>query len=384
MDQDSPGAPATERLLHEDPVIHRRRWFLLGIMCLSLVMVVMAVSGLNVALPSMQGELDAGASQLQWIVDVYALVFAALLLPAGALADRFGRKGSLLLGLAIFATGSAVGGIATGVTQITVGRVINGVGAAFVMPSTLSLLTTIFPPHERRRAIAVWAGFAGAGGALGPIVSGALLEEFWWGSVLLANVPVVALVAVAVWLFSPTSRDPGATPLDPVGALLSLVGLGALIFAIIEGPERGWTDGTVVASFAAAATGLAAFVAWEHRSPHPMLPLGLFRDRRMSVGSGVVTTAFLVMFGFFFLFTLYLQFVRGYSPLRAGLATLPLAVTLLAVAPRSAAAAERAGTGRVIATGLVLVAAGFAVLSQVGPAPPTPSSWSPSSCSAPG
>jgi hypothetical protein len=158
MDEDSPAAPATERLLHEDPVIHRRRRFLLGIMCLSLVMVVMAVSGLNVALPSMQGELDASASQLQWIVDVYALVFAALLLPAGALADRFGRKGSLLLGLAIFATGSAIGGIATGVTQITVGRVINGVGAAFVMPSTLSLLTTIFPPHERRRAIAVWAG----------------------------------------------------------------------------------------------------------------------------------------------------------------------------------------------------------------------------------
>jgi MFS transporter, DHA2 family, multidrug resistance protein len=360
-------ARAPERLLHEDPVIHRRRWFLLGVMCLSLVMVVMSVAGLNVALPSLQRDLQATASELQWIIDAYALVFAALLLPAGALGDRFGRKRALVLGLFIFALGSVIGGIGTGATQIIAGRVINGIGAAFVMPATLSLLTTIFPPEERRKAIALWAGFAGAGGALGPIVSGALLERFWWGSAFLVNVPVVAVVILAVMVFSPTSRDPEATPLDPLGALLSLVGLGALVFGIIEGPERGWSNTSVVVAFAVAAVGLAGFVVWERRSVHPMLPLTFFRDRRMSVGSGVVTIAFFVMFGLFFMFTLYLQFVRSYSPLSAGLATLPLALALIAIAPRSAALAERLGTGPVIAIGFLFVAAGFGVLAFITP-----------------
>ena len=352
--------------LHEDPVIHRRRWFLLGIMCLSLVMVVMSVAGLNVALPSMQIDLEASNSALQWIVDSYALVFAALLLPAGALGDRFGRKLALMVGLVIFATGSLISGLGTGAGQVIAGRVVTGLGAAFVMPATLSLLTTIFPPHERRKAIAMWAGFAGAGGALGPIVSGALLEHYWWGSAVLVNLPIVAGVLVAVWVFSPTSRDPEATPLDPIGAGLSLVGLGTLVFGIIEGPERGWTDTLVVGSFVVAAIALAAFIGWERRSAHPMLPLSLFRDRRMSVGSGVVTTAFFVMFGLFFLFTQYLQFVRAYSPLAAGLATLPLALALVAVAPRSAALAERIGTGSVMTMGFILIAAGFALLAIVG------------------
>jgi EmrB/QacA subfamily drug resistance transporter len=365
-----PGEDEEERLLHEDPVIHRRRWFLLGIMCLSLVMVVMSVSGLNVALPSLQRSLHASSTELQWIVDAYALLFAALLLPAGALGDRFGRKRALLLGLVIFATGSLIGGIATGAGQIIVGRVINGIGAAFVMPATLSLITTIFPPQERRKAIAMWAGFAGAGAALGPIVSGALLERFWWGSALLVNVPIVAVVVLAVAVFSPTSKDPRATPLDPGGALLSLVTLGSLIYGIIEGPEKGWTEPTILLAFAVAVVGLLGFVAWEKRSVHPMLPLGLFRDRRLSVGSGVVTTAFFVMFGLFFLFSLYLQFVRGYSPLSAGLATLPLAVTLVAIAPRSAVLGEKIGTGPVMATGFLFVAAGFGVLTLIGPATP--------------
>ncbi|HUP68342.1 MAG TPA: MFS transporter [Acidimicrobiales bacterium] len=360
-------APPTERLLHEDPVIYGRRWFLLGIMCLSLVMVVMSVSGLNVAIPSIQRELSASASALQWIVDSYAIVFAALLLPAGALGDRFGRKKALLLGLMIFAGGSAVSGIGTSSGQVILGRVITGIGAAFVMPATLSLLTTIFPPQERRKAIAVWAGFAGAGGAIGPIVSGALLERYWWGSALLVNVPVVLGVIIAVWVFSPTSRDPEITPLDPLGSLLSLIGLGALVFAIIEGPERGWSDEVVITSFLLAAAGLAAFLAWERDTAHPMLPLGLFRDRRMSVGSGVVTIAFFVMFGLFFLFTMYLQFVRGYSPLSAGLATLPLALALVAIAPRSAVLAERLGSGPMMTVGFVLISAGFAILAVVGP-----------------
>ena len=353
-------------LLHEDPVIHRRRWFLLGIMCLSLVMVVMSVAGLNVALPSMQRDLGDSASALQWIVVSYALVFAALLLPAGALGDRFGRKLALIAGLVVFATGSLISGLGTATAQVIVGRVVTGVGAAFVMPATLSLLTTIFPPEERRKAIAMWAGFAGAGGALGPIVSGALLERYWWGATVLVNVPIVAAVIGAVWYFSPTSRDPEVTPLDPVGALLSLVGLGSLVFAIIQGGEWGWGDQLVLIAFVLAAVTLVSFVLWERRSDHPMLPLDLFSDRRMSVGSGVITVAFAVMFGLFFLFTLYLQFVRAYSPLSAGLATLPLALALVAIAPRSAALAEKVGTGPVMAGGFVLVGAAFTVLALVG------------------
>ncbi|MEA2843876.1 MAG: hypothetical protein QOJ69_1547 [Actinomycetota bacterium] len=358
-------------LLHEDPVVYRRRWFLLGVMCLSLVMVVMSVSGLNVALPSMQRDLGASASALQWIVDSYALVFAALLLPAGALGDRFGRKRALIFGLLVFTTGSVIGGLGTGATQVVVGRVITGIGAAFVMPATLSLLTTIFPPQERRKAIATWAGFAGAGGALGPILSGALLEHYWWGAVFLVNLPIVAVVVAAVALFSPTSKDPQATPLDPVGAGLSLIGLGSLVYGIIEGPELGWTSTHVLIAYAGAAIGLVGFLLWERRTRYPMLPLPLFRDRRLSVGSAVVTVAFFIMFGLFFLFTLYLQFVRGYSPLSAGLSTLPLAVSLVAIAPRSAALAERVGTGRVMASGFVLVSAGFGVLALlVGPSTP--------------
>jgi DHA2 family multidrug resistance protein-like MFS transporter len=275
-----------------------------------------------------------------------------------------------VLGLLIFGFGSVISGIASGAGQIIVGRVITGLGAAFVMPATLSLITTIFPPEERAKAIAIWAGFAGGGAALGPIVCGALLNHFWWGSALLVNVPIIALTVVMVAAFAPTSKDPDATPLDPTGAVLSLVGLASLVYGIIEGPNKGWTSPTMLVAFGLAAAGLIAFFAWERRSDHPMLPLELFRDRRMSVGSGVITAAFFVMFGLFFLFTLYLQFVRAYSPLSAGLATLPLALTLVAVAPRSAAVAAKIGSGPVMATGFVFTAAGFAVFALIGPATP--------------
>jgi DHA2 family multidrug resistance protein-like MFS transporter len=352
--------------LHAQPEVHQRRWFLLGVLCLSLVMVVMAVSGLNVALPTLQRDLGASATMLQWIVDAYALVFAGLLLTAGALGDRFGRKGALLVGLAVFAAGAVVSGLAGSAAVVIVGRAVQGAGAAFVMPATLSLITAIFPPEERQRAIAVWVGFAGAGGAIGPIVSGALLDKFWWGSAFLVNVPVVAVTAAAVALYSPRSRDDAATPLDPRGAVLSLVGLGALLYGIIEGPERGWTDGVVLTTFVVAAVFLAGFVAWERVAAHPMLPLKFFSDRRFSVGSAVVTVSFFVLFGFFFLFSLYLQFVRGYSPLAAGLATLPMAATFVVVSPRSAPLAERIGNGRTIALGLLVVGVGMAVMSRVG------------------
>src|SRR5215831_17410084 len=219
------------RPLHEQPRIHSRRWFLLAMMCLSLVLVVMSVSGLVTAIPTMQEALDASASQVAWILDAYAVVFAGSLLTAGALGDRFGRKRALLTGLVIFGLGAVGAGVASSASQVIAGRAVMGIGAALVMPATLSIITTIFPPEERGKAIAVWAGFAGAGGAIGPIVSGALLERFWWGSALLVNLPLVALTFLALWIFAPESRDEERTPLDPVGATLSLVGLSALVFA---------------------------------------------------------------------------------------------------------------------------------------------------------
>jgi EmrB/QacA subfamily drug resistance transporter len=358
--------------LHAQPDVHQRRWFVLGVLCLSLVMIVMAVSSLNVALPTLQQELDTSATMLQWIVDAYALVFAGLLLTAGALGDRFGRKGALLIGLGVFAVGAIISGLADSAGVVIAGRAVQGAGAALVMPATLSLITAIFPPQERQRAIAIWVGFAGAGGAIGPIVSGALLERFWWGSAFLINVPVVAFTAFAVARYSPRSRDDAATPLDPRGALLSLVGLGALLFGIIEGPERGWTSTVVVATFIAAAVFLFAFVRWERVAPHPMLPLPFFDDRRFSVGSAVITISFFMMFGFFFLMSLYLQFARGYSPLDAGLATLPFAVTIVLVSPRSAPLADRIGGGRTIAYGFGLIAAGMTVMTAIGVGTPYP------------
>ncbi len=355
-----------ETPLYDRPDVYQRRWFLLGVLCLSLVMIVMAVTSLNVALPTMQTDLDASATTLQWIVDAYALVFAGLLLTAGALGDRFGRKGALLVGLGIFAGGSLVSGLAGSAELVIAGRAIQGAGAALVMPATLSLIAAIFPPAERQRAIAIWVGFAGAGGAIGPIVSGALLERFWWGSAFLVNIPVVALTAVAVAVYSPKSRDDEATPLDPRGAVLSIVGLAALLFGIIEGPERGWTSAWVLGSFLAAAVFLVAFVRWERVTPHPMLPLSFFADRRFSVGSGVITMSFFVLFGWFFLFGLYLQFARGYSPLEAGFATLPSAAMFVLVSPRSAMVAERIGAGRTISYGFVFVGLGMVVMSVIG------------------
>jgi EmrB/QacA subfamily drug resistance transporter len=359
-------SPAAADLpLYRDPSVYQRRWFLLGVLCLSLVMIVMAVTSLNVALPSMQRELDTSAAMLQWIVDAYAIVFAGLLLTAGALGDRFGRKGALLVGLGVFAAGALLSGLASSAGVVIAGRAVQGAGAAFVMPATLSLIAAIFPPEERQRAIAVWVGFAGAGSAIGPIVSGALLENFWWGSAFLINLPVIAITAVAVAVYSPRSRDEESTPLDPRGAVLSIIGLAGLLFAIIEGPERGWTDPLVLVSFLAAGGFLTWFVRWQQVAPHPMLPMKYFADRRFSVGSGVITTSFFVMFGWFFLFGLYLQFARGYSPLEAGFATLPTAAMFILISPRSAALAERIGAGRTMAFGFALVAIGMAGMGLI-------------------
>jgi EmrB/QacA subfamily drug resistance transporter len=358
-------SPPPSAALWEDPTIHRRRWALLGVMCLSLVLVVMAVSSLNVATPSMQQALDATSTQLHWMIDAYAIVFAGLLLPAGALGDRYGRKGALLLGLGIFAVGLGVAGLADAPGQVIVGRGIMGAGSALVMPATLSMITAIFPPEERTKAIATWSGFAGGGAAIGPILSGALLENYWWGSTVLVNLPIVVLAAVVIAAMSPRSKDSQSTPLDPLGAVLSVGGMVALLYGIIEGAELGWTSGRVVGAFAAAVVLLTGFVLWERRAEHPMLPMQLFADRRFSVGSGVIMLGFFSAFGVFFLSTLYMQYVLDYSTLATGFATLPWAGALILTAPRSAGLAERFGLGRVMAGGFVVVAVAFSLLTTL-------------------
>ncbi len=220
--------------------VHDRRWWTLGVLCLSLLIIFIGNSSLNVTLPTLSRDLHATESQLQWVVAAYSLVFAGLLFTSGALGDRFGRKGALQLGLLIFLTGAGLATLSNDMWQLIACRSVMGVGAAFIMPSTLSILINVFPPHERTKAIAIWASFTGAAGGFGPLVSGLLLEHFWWGSVFFINVPIVVVALVAGAFFVPSSRDPEEAPLDPLGAVLSTVGIVALVFGLIEAPEKGW------------------------------------------------------------------------------------------------------------------------------------------------
>ena len=346
---------------------YSRRWWTLAVLCLSLVLVVVANTVLNVALPTLVQELGATATDLQWIVDSYALVFAGLLLTTGAVGDRYGRKGALQIGLGLFGVATTASAFATSAQQLIATRALMGVAAAFVMPATLSLLTSVFPPRERGRAIGIWAGFAGAGAALGPVAGGWLLEHFWWGAVFLVNVPIVTLALVAGWWLVPTSRDPGHTAFDPLGALLSIGALGALVYGVIEGPNYGWTDPIVLGAFALAAIFGTSFVHWELRIDHPMLDLRMVRDPRFSAASGAIALVFLVMFGLFFLLTQYLQVVLGYSPLEAGVRTLPMAIGLLVFSPMGARLVERFGTKAVVGWGLMLVSFGLLLAAQLDP-----------------
>jgi EmrB/QacA subfamily drug resistance transporter len=352
------------------PEGHPRRWFILGILCTCLVLIVAAVSSLNIAIPSIQDSLDASQTELQWIIDSYALVFAGLLLPAGALGDRYGRKWMLLGGLGIYGVTAVIASASDSPAQLIAMRALAGVGAALIMPATLSLLTSVFPPHERGKAIAVWAAFAGAGGAIGVLSSGFLLEHFWWGSVFFITVPIVAVAMVFVLAIVPNSKDPDGHPLDPVGSALSIIGLVSLVFAIIEGPERGWSDPLVVVGFVLAAVGLAAFVAWERRARYPMLDPAYFRIPRFAVSAMTITVTFFVMFAMFFSLSQYFQFVRSYSPLKTGFAILPFALTMVVVAPRGPKVQQRITVRGTIALGMALVGVGAALLAFIGPDTP--------------
>src|SRR6266511_1857993 len=347
-------------------MVHQRRWWILAVLCLSLLIIVVDNSILNVALPTLarpesQGGLDATTSQLQWMVDAYTLVFAGLLLTAGSLGDRFGRRGALQVGLAVFGLGSLLSAMASSPSQLIASRALMGVGGAFIMPGTLSLITSVFEGKERGRAIAIWAGVAGLAVAIGPVTGGFLLEHFYWGSIFLVNLPIVAVALGAGVLIMPTSKDPIARRLDLVGAALSIAGLVSLVYAFIEAPTKGWSDSTILGALGLAAVLLVTFFVWERQSSHPMLDLNFFKNPRFTSASASISVLFFAMFGVIFLLTQYFQFVLGYSPLQAGIRLLPLAVTMMVVAPLSARIVERIGTKVVVSTGLFL--SGLGVLS---------------------
>ena len=344
--------------------LHRRRWWTLAVLCLCLFVVSLDNTILNVALPTLQSTLNTSASQLQWIVDSYMLVFAGLLLSAGSLADRFGRRLALGAGLVVFGAGSALSAFSGSAGQLVGARALMGVGGALIMPATLSIITTVFRDgRERAKAIAVWSAAAGLAVAAGPVAGGLLLRHFWWGSVFLVNLPIVALALVSMRWLVPESRDPRQSRLDPLGALLSTAGLSALVWAIIEGPSKGWTHSTVVEAAAVGIGLLVAFAAWEVKTPSPMLDLSLFRNRRFSIASLSITFLFFSLMGTIFFLTQYLQDVLGYSALAAGVRVVPISAGLIFGAGLATKLNERLGTRIVVAAGLALSAFGLGILS---------------------
>lgn len=343
---------------------HPRQGLVLAIMCLCLVLVVAAVSSLNVAIPTIVRELDPTSTEQLWIIDAYGLVFAGLLLLTGALGDRYGRKYALIIGLVIFAAAASVAGLANDPVQLIAFRAVMGIGAALIMPATLSTLTVVYAPQDRAKAIAVWAGFAGAGGAIGPLASGLLLKWFWWGSVFFVVVPIALVALVAVVAVVPNSADQERHRLDYGGAVLSVVMLASIVYAIIEGPEAGWSSPLVVGGFVLGAVMIVAYIAWERRQEHPLLDPGYFRIPRFGLGALTVTAAFLAMFGLFFLLTLYLQFVLGYSPLEAAVRQLPFPLVMILVSPRSPKLVAKLGAYRVVTLGFLIMAVGFLIATR--------------------
>ena len=336
---------------------YQRRWWTLGVLSLSLVIIGLDNTILNVAIPTLQTELNASASQLQWMVDSYVLVFAGTLLTMGALGDRFGRARFLAGGLVLFGLSSAYAAFTQTAAELIAARAVMGIGAAMIMPATLSIITDVFPREERGRAIGIWAAVAGLGISLGPIAGGLLLENFFWGSVFLVNVPIVIAALILGYFLVPASRDPEATPLDLKGAATSLVAITALVFGIIEGPAEGWTSPLVLGSFLVAAVFGVAFVWIERTVEHPTLNLDYFRNPRFSGGATAISIAFFSLFGVIFLLTQYLQFVLGYSALEAGVRTAPVALGMVIGSAMSPRLAERFGTTKVVAFGLFVLSA---------------------------
>jgi EmrB/QacA subfamily drug resistance transporter len=359
--------------LRNPDLVYKRRWLTLLVLCISLIIITLDNTILNVAIPTLahpesQGGLGATASQLQWIVDGYVLVFAGLLLTAGSLGDRFGRYRFLTIGLAIFGAGSLLSAFAPSANALIATRALMGIGGAFIMPATLSIITNVFTdPGERGKAIGVWAGVSALGIGLGPITGGVLLEHFWWGSIFIVNVPIVIVGLVLGFFLIPESKDPTHASLDPVGAVLSIVSLGTLLWAVIEAPGHGWGSPEILGAFAAGFAFLGIFFVWELRSSHPMLDMRFFENPRFSAASGAITLVFLSLFGTLFLLTQYLQAVLGYSTVEAGAVLLPQAITLMIFAPLSNVWVQKFGNKKVVTVGLTLVATSFVLFQTWTP-----------------
>ncbi|WP_027860896.1 MFS transporter [Marmoricola sp. URHB0036] len=334
--------------------------------CAAVLAINLDTTIVNVALPTISDRLDAGTRQLQWIVDGYNLAFAGLVLAAGSLSDKFGRRPALIIGLLGFAAASAAGAIVTDAGALVAARFGMGAFAALIFPTTLSIISNTFPERrERAAALGVWGAVVGIGVAAGPVVGGLLLEHFAWGSVFWALVPLALVTAVAAYFLVPESRDPGVPRLDLPGLAVSVVMLGTLTWTIIEAPEHGWSSAATLAGFAVSALALVAFVVRERRTSHPMLDVSLFRDPRFSAASGAVTITFFALFGFIFLITQYFQFVRGYGTLSTGARILPVALSIAVASVVGAVLAPRIGTKAVVTTGLVFFGTAFWWISTV-------------------
>ena len=347
--------------------VHHRRWIILGIMSLSLVITLLNNVTVNVALPELSKDLDADNTELQWIMDAYVVVFGGLLLVMGALGDRFGRKHALLIGLAIVGLVSALTAqYATSSEQVIGARAMMGLGAALVMPATLSVIVVVFPPEERGKAVGVWVGMAGVGAPIGLLVGGWAVESFDWRAVFWINPPIIALAMILSIVLVPNSKDERETPMDPVGALLSVGALGSILYAIIEEPSLGWTSKEVVALGSVGMILTFIFIQWERRTEHPMLPIEFFQNRGFSLGLIAITLAFFVMFSFMFTQMLHFQLVRERSAFEAALRFLPLPLGLMPMAANSDRFCEKFGNNNVVSFGLFLIGAAMMIFTTVG------------------
>ena len=345
---------------------HESRGVTLVVLSLSVLIINLDGTILNVALPSIVRDLHATSTQLQWVVDAYIIVLAGLLLIAGSLGDHWGRKRVFLVGLAIFAAGSALSAFSTSTDSLIAARAFMGVGGAAVMPSTLSILTNVFKePHDRARAIGLWSGTNGLGLALGPLIGGWLLAHYWWGSVFLINVPIAVVTGITALIAVPDSRNADAATPDVIGAVLSLIGVSSLLWGIIEAPSRGWTSPLILGALLGSVVVFAALVWFETRSTHPLVELSFFSKRRFSVAMGGLALTLFALSGTMFLLTQYLQFSLGYSPFQTGLRITPIALVLIVVASVSTTLARYAGAKVVVVAGMALIALGLQLLSAV-------------------
>lgn len=357
-EQEPVGPPA-------DPIGPTHPNLVIVTMCLAVVLAIAGVAGLTVAIPSIGAALGATQSELQWILDAFALTLAALLLPMGALGDRFGRRRMMLIGFVVFVGASLWATWAGSIGELIAARAVGGVGAAMFFPGTLATLTATMPDHRRGTAIGLWAASASLGGTIGALVAGGLIEVYWFGSVFLVTAIAGAVVGTMTWRFVPETNDPTHANIDPVGAVLSLIGVGGLVFAITEGPVKGWSDPLTLAGFNAAIIGLVGFTWWELRTPRPLLDLRLFRRRGFATGTVSIFIQYIVVFGYFFVAAQRLAFVSGFGPFRIAAALLPVGVLLPYMSTKAPSWAVRYGRGPIGATGLALMASGCFAFAAV-------------------